>query len=84
MSEKADTTPELTPEITGVFKELVVAQLAMWDVASHLEDLLEHDINLDVLGDVTCGFDDACDVRELSHDAAADVLRAFLGIDDAE
>lgn len=79
-----ETTPELTPEITEVFKELVVAQLAMWDVASRLEDLLGHDINLDVLGDVACGFDDACGVRELSHADAADVLRAFLGPDDDE
>jgi len=79
MSDTADTTPELTPEVIGVFKELVVAQLAVWDIASQLEDLLAHDVDLDVLGDVACGFDGACDVRQLSHEEATRVLLAFLG-----
>jgi hypothetical protein len=81
MSEKADTTPELTPEMVGLFKELVVAQLALWDVASQLEAMLDHDINLDELGDVAAGFDDACSVRSLPVSEATAVLRAFLELD---
>lgn len=82
MSDKADTTPELTPEMVGLFKELVVAQLAVWDLAGQLEDMLGHEIEIDALGDVACGFDDACSVRGLSLADATDVLQAFLGPDD--
>ena len=78
---ESETTPEFEPYAVRAFKELVVAQLALWDAASRLEGLLGYDIDLGVLGDVACGFDDACDVRGLSEKEALATLRAFLSDD---